>query len=144
MPNHFHILATPLVENGIQHFMQRMSTGYSMYFNKKHNRTGVLFEGRFKSEHVGDDQYLKYLFSYIHLNPVKLLQTDWKEVGIADTSAAQAYLARYPYSSYQDYQKERAESCILKRESFPDYFQTRKEFSDELLSWLNYEKLPQE
>ena len=68
MPNHFHILATPLVEGGMATFMRKLATGYSMYFNKKHHRTGSLFEGRFKSEHVDSDNYLKYLFSYIHLN----------------------------------------------------------------------------
>jgi len=49
MPNHFHILVTPLVEGGLITFMRKLATGYSMYFNKKHHRTGSLFEGRFKS-----------------------------------------------------------------------------------------------
>jgi putative transposase len=66
MPNHFHILLTPLVENGISKFMQKLSTGYVMYFNQKYKRTGALFEGKFKSQYVKDDKQLKYLFSYIH------------------------------------------------------------------------------
>src|SRR3989344_979129 len=78
MPNHFHVLITQMEENGISKFMQKLSTAYSMYFNKKYKRTGCLFEGKFKSQHVDTDEYLKYLFSYIHLNPVKLIQEDWK------------------------------------------------------------------
>ena len=85
MPNHFHILLTPLIEGGVATFMRKLATGYSMYFNKKHHRTGSLFEGRFKSEHVNNDNHLKYLFSYIHLNPVKLIQSKWQQEGIKDT-----------------------------------------------------------
>ena len=62
MPNHFHILLTPLTDAGVGNFMHKLSTGYSMYFNTKHNRTGSLYEGRFKAEHANEDYYLKYLF----------------------------------------------------------------------------------
>jgi putative transposase len=102
MPNHFHILLTPLVEDGVVIFMRKLATGYSMYFNKKHHRTGSLFEGRFQSEHVDSDNYLKYLFSYIHLNPVKLLQPDWQQQGIVNLQDTFTYLDTYRYSSYID------------------------------------------
>ena len=84
MPNHFHILITQTEERGISKFIQKLTTAYVMYYNKKYKRTGGLFEGKFKSEHLNNDRYLKYLFSYIHLNPVKLIDTDWKEAGIKD------------------------------------------------------------
>src|SRR3989344_1432783 len=45
MPNHFHILLTPLTEEGLTKFMQKLSTAYVMYFNRKYNHTGGLFEG---------------------------------------------------------------------------------------------------
>ena len=73
MPNHFHILATENIDYGISKFMQKLSTAYSMYYNKKYNRTGSLFEGKFKAQHLNKDSYLKYIFSYIHLNPIKLI-----------------------------------------------------------------------
>lgn len=75
MPNHFHMLLTPLVDGGVSKFMKKLCTGYSMYFNKKYERTGTLFEGPFKAKHADSDAYLKYLYAYIHLNPVKL----WSE-----------------------------------------------------------------
>jgi hypothetical protein len=62
--------------------------GYSMYFNKKNERTGALFEGRFKAKHADTDEYLKYLFAYIHLNPVKIIDSKWKEEGIKDRDYA--------------------------------------------------------
>ena len=77
MPNHFHILITQKKEYGISTFMQKVSTAYVMYYNKKYKRTGGLFEGKFKSKYVEGDTYMKYLFSYIHLNPLKILDKNW-------------------------------------------------------------------
>ncbi len=138
MPNHFHVLLTPAVEHGIQVFMQKLTTGYSMYFNKKYHRTGGLFEGRFKSRHANTDEYLKYLFSYIHLNPVKLIQPDWKEFGIRDVHIAKKYLDTYPYSSLKDYFENREESKIISPEKFPEYFKNKQEIDSEMLEWLTY------
>lgn len=141
MPNHFHILATPLIDGGMQTFMRKLCTGYSMYFNKRYERTGVLFQGRYKSEHVDTDEYLKYLFSYIHLNPVKLIQSDWKEVGIRDVKRAKEYLDTYSYSSLPDYREKREASQILDTSVFPEYFSTKQEVDEELLDWLNYKQV---
>ena len=82
MPNHFHILITPTEDGSVSKFMQKISTGYVMYYNQKYKRSGSLFEGKFKSQHANNDRYLKYLFSYIHLNPIKLIDKNWKEKGI--------------------------------------------------------------
>ena len=78
MTNHFHVLVRQEKEKGISIYMQKVSTGYSMYYNKKYKRTGSLFEGKFKSKYAGEDRYLKYLFSYIHLNPLKTLDQHWQ------------------------------------------------------------------
>ncbi|HEV7423627.1 MAG TPA: transposase, partial [Candidatus Paceibacterota bacterium] len=66
MPNHFHILVREKIENGISTYMRKLLTAYSMYFNKKYERTGKLYEGVFKSIHASKDAYLKYLYSYTH------------------------------------------------------------------------------
>ena len=139
MPNHFHILLTPLVEDGVVIFMRKLATGYSMYFNKKHHRTGSLFEGRFQSEHVDSDNYLKYLFSYIHLNPVKLLQPDWQQQGIVNLQDTFTYLDTYRYSSYIDNAVSRPESNILNRAPFPEYFATKQAYDSEMKDWLTYD-----
>lgn len=122
----------------MQTFMKKLGTGYSMYFNKRYQRTGVLFQGRYKSEHVDSDRYLKYLFSYIHLNPIKLIQADWKERGVHNIEQAQQYLASYQYSSLLDYQQSnREEKVIIDPLKFPQYFLDRHEVDLELLSWLD-------
>lgn len=138
MPNHFHILLTPLSDTGVGYFMKKLATAYSMYFNTKHHRTGSLFEGRYKSEHAGDDRYLKYLFAYIHLNPVKLFQSDWREVGLHDVAGAQSFLDSYQHSSFPDNKIIRPELAILNREKFPDYFATQSNLNNEMLDWLTF------
>ncbi len=139
MPNHFHILITENIDGGISKFMQKLSTAYSMYYNKKYERTGSMFEGKFKAEHVGTDRYLKYLFSYIHLNPIKIINSEWKEKGIKNKSEALKYLAGFEFSSYFDYLNiSRVQNTILERKSFPDYFPTQDSFNREVFDWINY------
>jgi len=142
MPNHFHILVTPLSEEGLSKFMQKLSTAYAMYFNKKNKRTGSIFEGKFKAEHLNNDRYLKYIFSYIHLNPIKLIQKDWKEVGLKDKQKALDYLNTYKYSSFLDYLYEvRNERLILNKKDFPDYFISKKGFVKEIMTWITFKTL---
>jgi|SRR3989344_2739011 len=142
MPNHFHILITQTDKGDISKFMQKLTTAYVMYYNKKYERTGSLFEGKFKAEHSDSDTYLKYLFSYIHLNPIKLIDKDWKEKGIRDKKKVLDYLLHYQYSSYLDYLgKDRIQNKILNRKSFPNYFPTQKDFSNEIFEWISFNEL---
>ncbi len=138
MPNHFHLLITPLTTDGLSKFMQKLSTGLSMHYNTKYNRTGSLFQGKFKAEHVFNDVYLKYLFSYIHLNPVKLIQPNWKTTGIKNLNKTKDYLKKYYFSSYLDYlQEDRPENLIINRSAFPDYFPDKISFEKEILDWIS-------
>ncbi len=66
-PNHFHLLVTPLVDKGVEKLMLRLG-GYTKYFNEKHERSGSLFQGKFKSKHVTDNRYLLHLSAYINMN----------------------------------------------------------------------------
>lgn len=140
MPNHFHLLITENEEGGISKFLHKVSSGYSHYYNKKYERTGSLFEGKFKSEYVDNDRYLKYLFSYIHLNPVKIIQRNWKKEGINDKQEILIFLKDYKYSSYQDYLGIlRKENLIINREFFPNYFHSKKLFLMEIFDWIKLE-----
>lgn len=146
MPNHFHILLTPVIPAGASQFMKKLSTAYSMYFNKKYERSGSLFEGPFKSQHADTDEYLKYLFAYIHLNPVKLRQPLWREEGIKNLEQAFTFLRDYSFSSYPDlsigetYEK-RAESAILNSDLFSSYYSgsVHVDHKKDLLEWLTLE-----
>lgn len=139
MPNHFHLLAKETARGGISKFMHKFTTAYAMYFNTKYKRTGRLFEGAFKASRITGDNYLRYIFSYIHLNPVKLIDFDWKTEGIKDVEQARSFLGRYPHSSYFDYSGvERPEKAVLARDYFPDYFKNPRDFSATIDDWLSY------
>lgn len=138
MPNHFHILVREKKDGGISLFMNKLLTAYSMYFNKKHERTGKLFEGVFRAVYVGNDRHLEYLFAYIHLNPIKIIEPEWKEKGIRGGDRAKQFLKNYHYSSYLDYLGyERKEQKILNKENFPKYFEDFKDFDYYINNWFN-------
>jgi REP element-mobilizing transposase RayT len=88
MDNHYHItLETPAANlSQIMHFL---NTTYSVYLNKKHDRCGHLFQGRFKAILVQADAYAKVLTTYIHGNPVRKKIVERPE--------------HFPWSSCQDY-----------------------------------------
>jgi putative transposase len=71
MSNHVHLLVTPLKEDGISQMMQTLGTYYARYFNYHYQRTGTLFEGRYKSIPIDTEQYLFTCMRYIELNPVR-------------------------------------------------------------------------
>ncbi len=90
MPNHFHLLVKESTEGGIARYMQRISDGYTKYYNTKYEATGHLFQGRYKAVHIETDSQLLYLSAYIHRNPRELREWSGKEF-------------EYPWSSLQDF-----------------------------------------
>ena len=68
LPNHYHLILRQKVDGGISKFMQKIGTGYTMYFNKKNERSGSLFQGKFKAKHVEGRSALEYLSVYVNLN----------------------------------------------------------------------------
>ena len=71
MGNHIHLLVTPREQNSLPKTMQSLNTRYVMYFNRVHERTGTLWEGRYRTSTIDSQEYLKRCFQYIELNPVK-------------------------------------------------------------------------
>ncbi len=71
MTNHVHLLVTPYQEHAISNMMQAVGRRYVRYFNRKHQRSGTLWEGRFKSSLVQSETYLLQCQRYIELNPVR-------------------------------------------------------------------------
>ncbi len=87
MPNHFHLLLYQRDIDGITRLMRSIATGYVLYFNKRHNRVGTLFQGRYKASCINKEDYWQHISRYIHLNPVDLGE-DYQT---------------YKYSSYSNY-----------------------------------------
>jgi len=97
LTNHVHLLlATP--KGNLSKLMQPFQTGYTQYFNKRHGRSGHLFEQRYKAFLVDRDNYLLQVSRYIHLNPV----------GAGIVTKPQAYR----WSSYQAYTEPRGNSAV--------------------------------
>lgn len=98
MPNHFHLILRQHVDGGISKYLQKIGTGFTHYFNKKYKRSGVLFQGKTKSSHVGKDKYLQYLKMYLEFNPIDLIEPGWKENGISKKKAKK-FLESYKWKS---------------------------------------------
>ena len=122
MPNHIHLLLKQLKDDGISLFMKKLGTGYASYFNKKYNRKGHLFQGRFKAIRIEDDEQLKIVVAYIHSNPLSLVERNWKEKRVKNPKAAIKFLENYKWSSYLDY---------IGKENFPSV--TKRNFILETL-----------
>ncbi|HWR08508.1 transposase [Sporomusa sp.] len=88
MDNHIHLLLKE-GNDPIANFIKKVGVSYVAWYNHKYQRCGHLFQDRFKSETIDDEQYLLTVLRYIHQNPVK--------AGLA------ADLSKYPWSSYSEY-----------------------------------------
>lgn len=93
MPNHFHLELKQKNKKEIEFFMRSLITKYSKYFNKKYERVGPLFQGRYKAVLIQNTEYLLHLSRYIHQNPRELIDKDQQ-------------LESYPWSSYPTYFKK--------------------------------------
>lgn len=72
MPNHIHLLIKQNDDKySLREFIHSLLLRYSMYFNKKYNRVGSLFQGKYKAIIVVDEKYLLHLSRYIHINPLE-------------------------------------------------------------------------
>lgn len=103
MPNHIHLLLKQIKDNGITKFMRKIGAGYASFFNKKYERQGHLFQGRFKAILVKSDEQLINTFVYIHTNPISLVEPGWKEGVVKNPRKAITFLESYKWFSYLDY-----------------------------------------
>jgi len=71
MPNHFHLLIQPSEKDNISFLMKFLGDKYVFYINKKYNRSGTLWEGRFRSSLIDREQYFLACLRYIEMNPVR-------------------------------------------------------------------------
>ena len=87
MPNHFHLQFFQHDIDAITKLMRSIATGYVMYFNKRYETSGSLFQGVYKASKINDDAYYQHISRYIHLNALDI-DADFKY---------------YEYSSYKYY-----------------------------------------
>lgn len=109
MPNHYHLIVEQLEDGGISKFLQKVMTGYTMYFNKKYKRNGALFQGKTKSKHIDTEAYYLQMKIYLNLNPVGLFDKNWKKRGkVRSVKDTMNFLNKYNWCScrnYKNYEK---------------------------------------
>jgi len=127
MPNHFHLLLEQIQRNGIKIFVGNFQNSYAKYFNKKNERIGPLFKGRFKSVLVGSDSQLLHLSRYIHLNPYSS--------GIIKEKKE---LISYPLSSFGEYIGQNTGFC--KPKIVLDQFKTPADYKKFVFDQADYQK----
>jgi putative transposase len=113
MPNHFHLLLKQRKTNGITKFIQKVCTGYTMYFNKKYKRVGGLVQGRFKAVIVNSQEHFQYLPHYIHTNPLEL---NYRGPTSIIGRKGMKFLEEYRWSSFPDYIGKKNFPSVTKRD----------------------------
>lgn len=136
MTNHFHLLVRQKQEKGIVRYMQKLGTGYTMYFNKKYERVGPLFQGRFKAVLVQKDLHLRCLVHYIHFNPLDFVEPGWREQKIRSHKDALTFLRFYRWSSFRDYIGESNFPFVTIRDFIWSLFGGPKGYEREVTQWL--------
>jgi len=126
IPNHFHFLVKQKQEKGISKFMHKLSLGYTQYFNIKHNNSGSLFQGRFKSIHIKSEAQLQKVSCYVNGNAEihKLAKAE-----------------NYQWSSYHDYSGKR-NGTLCNKEIILKYFKNIDEYQ-ELTKYVIKESIEQ-
>ncbi len=136
MPNHYHLLLSPKVEEGIPLFMKKLNMGYAKYFNERYERKGALFEGRYKRILIKDDAHFIHLPFYIHLNPLDLTAPEWRERKLKNYKEALQFLNSYRWSSHLDYLSNKNFPSVTQREFLLEFFGGTQEYQKSIDGWL--------
>ncbi|MDP3052081.1 MAG: transposase [bacterium] len=137
MQNHLHLLLKQLADDGISKFMRKLGAGYVGYFNKKYTRKGPLF-AKFRAVHIKTDAQLKIVFSYIHTNPIALIEPGWKNFGIKNSEKAIRFLEDYKWSSYLDYIGKRNFPSVTERDIFLQLIGDERACRNFVVDWIKY------
>ncbi|MBM3252826.1 MAG: transposase [Candidatus Omnitrophica bacterium] len=103
MSNHIHLLIKTSQDGTISEIMKAITIAHTRYYHKRYKTTGHIWQGRFRSPIVSDDEYLLTLMCYIEQNPVR--------AGIVE------HPERYPYSSYHSQIKIEKDNLINREEN---------------------------
>lgn len=127
MGNHYHMLLSERVENGITIFLRKLNIGYAKYFNERNDRTGALFQGRTKRIHVETDAHFLHILNYVHFNPLDFHEGshEWRSGKISSSNVAINFLMQYKWSSYQDYVGIHNFPSIISKTLFTEMFSNK-------------------
>ncbi len=136
MPNHYHLLVRQLVDGGVSLFMKKLNGGYTCSFNIKYERSGSLFQGKFKAVRLATDAHFSHIPFYIHLNPLDLIEPSWKGQGVKDYKKAIDFLEQYRFSSHMDYIDKKNFPSVGQRDFLLNIFNGSTEYKKQCYQWL--------
>ena len=135
MPTHYHLLVTEITEGGISAFMHKLGTGYTMFFNLKYEHSGPVFQGTFKARHINSDRYLRYMYEYIHLNPIRELFENADKIK-AESLIQQAEREQFTgLSVYSGRTEGKLTEAVLETDLFHQLFNDYNSHRKLLLDW---------
>jgi len=143
MPNHYHILVSPIKEGALSLFMRKLNMGYAKYFNEKYERTGVLWQGTFRKILIERDAHFRYIPYYIHLNPLDLTHPQWRSGTLSHHTNALAALKEYRWSSYLDYNGMKNFPSLIYTSELRAILGSKKKQDKEIASLISVPELAQ-
>ena len=108
------------------------------YFNKKYERVGHLFQGRFRAVHIKTNEQLQNVFVYIHTNPAELIDRGWREEGIKNPEEVIKFLENYKWSSYLDYIGKKNFPSVTQREFLVRVMGDKDNCKNFVNHWVKY------
>jgi putative transposase len=136
MPNHFHLMLIPRIENGVYLYMKKLGCGYARYFNDKYGRSGALFERRYKRILIKNEEHFKHLPYYIHCNPLDLIYPEWRKRKLKNFNKVLKFLDSYRWSSHLDYCGKNNFPSVTQRKFLLDYFDGENGYKENIKNWL--------
>ncbi len=124
LPNTIQLIATPKVATGIPSLMQSVGRRYVQYINHKHQRSGTLWAGRYKSSLIDSSAYLLSCYRYIELRPMYLNLASGPE--------------NYPWSSYHHHALGKINHLIIDHKLYKELGKTREERADHYSEGFQY------
>lgn len=120
MPNHFHFFIKQHNPNTIDRFMNSLGTRYTMYFNKKYDRVGSLYQGVYKAAPITNEIHFLHLSRYIHKQAYKTQPCSYDDylgrkttTWVKPAEILSFFSQKHPYRSYESFMKETDEDLLF-------------------------------
>jgi len=126
MPNHFHFLLQPILENGVSDFMRNFQHSYAKYHDTKYERTGSVMQSMFHAVRIETSEQLLHVSRYIHLNPVTAY------------IAKPENLADYAWSSFPSYMSE--QQSFVDTQAILSSFPSKSAYMKFVLDQVDYQR----
>ena len=140
--NHNHFYLVPNFDKVVSIFVRNLNNGFAQYFNLKHKRKGVLFDGRYRAVMIEGQIQSDAVSRYISvINPLDVFQPKWRENGLKNISGAFHFLENYQFSSFPDKVGKRKSRFLAPPEILEKYLtigpRETREYEDFVKGFLN-------